>query len=157
MMLVAKLELMQGQERRAALRLTIDAPTTLRGPDAAPIDVRIENFSRHGFRVVTDAALPVGLLVRVGLSGAGVREAAIVRRDADGYGCAFMEPLKQSDMDRAFRPPELVVTELPGIADRRAAEEAADRAAWERRSWFAWGAAGVAITALVLTWFAFLR
>src|SRR5689334_7942582 len=74
-LLVARLEVMGEIDARGAIRFRVDSATTLRGMDGKPFDVTVENFSRTGFLFVADVDLPVGTLVSVGLSGAGVREA----------------------------------------------------------------------------------
>lgn len=106
-MLVATIDFIEGYsdgaDRRAgAGRVTIDQPSTLRAPRHAALDIAVQDLSARGFRFVSDHVLPIGAVVRIGLCGAGVQEARIVRRDGDGYGCAFLEPLSTARMATAF-------------------------------------------------------
>lgn len=156
-MLVAELDIVGIHERRGALRFVVDAPTTLRGPDAAPIDVVIADFSRKGFLMVTDAVLDVGMQVSVGLSGSGSREAIVVRRDPRGYGCQFVAPLTRTEMATAFANRDGAVAPLPSADERRAKAEAE-----EQRAWYFWTsvAYGLAVATLVVVgaaWFLLLR
>ncbi|RYD87226.1 MAG: hypothetical protein EOP61_36000 [Sphingomonadales bacterium] len=79
----------------------------------------VEDFSRTGFRFISEADLPIGTLVSLGLSGAGSRAARIVRRRDNVYGCAFMVALSQDDMARAFTGQESVLADLSARLDVR--------------------------------------
>lgn len=127
-MLVAKLEILGDIDRRGAIRFDADSPSTLRTPEGEPIDVRVEDFSRTGFRFVSDADLPIGTLVSLGLSGAGARAARIMRRKGDTYGCAFMKALSEEDIARAFTGQEHVLADLSERLARRFAEAEEERA-----------------------------
>ncbi|MET0310107.1 MAG: PilZ domain-containing protein [Sphingomonas sp.] len=120
-MLVARLEVMGEIDARGAIRFRVDSATTLRGMDGKPFDVTVENFSRTGFLFVADVDLPVGTLVSVGLSGAGVREAKVVRRDGERHGCEFLMPLPQRELAHAFKGQAEVLAELEALL-RRARE-----------------------------------
>lgn len=121
-MLVARLEVVGEVDARGAIRFNVDSATTLRGMDGVPFDVVVENFSRTGFLFSGDVDLPVGTLVSVGLSGAGVREAKIVRRDEQHYGCEFLMPLPKRELIHAFKGQARVLADLQA-ALRRAARE----------------------------------
>lgn len=118
-MLVAKLEVLGDIDRRGAIRFDADSPSTLRTPDGIPIDVTVENFSRTGFRFVTEVDFPIGTLVSLGLSGAGARAARIVRRRGDSYGCAFMKPLTSEEAVRAFKGQDSILSELASALEAR--------------------------------------
>ncbi|WP_066800051.1 PilZ domain-containing protein [Sphingomonas soli] len=118
-MLVTKLEILGDIDRRGAIRFDADSPSTLRVPDGKPIDVTVEDFSRTGFRFISEADLPIGTLVSLGLSGAGSRAARIVRRRDNVYGCAFMVALSADDMARAFKGQESVLADLSARLDAR--------------------------------------
>ncbi|RYD54527.1 MAG: PilZ domain-containing protein [Sphingomonadales bacterium] len=137
-MLVTKLEILGDIDRRGAIRFDADSPSTLRVPDGKPIDVRVEDFSRTGFLFVSDTDLPIGTLVSLGLSGAGSRAARIVRRRGQTYGCAFMAPLSDEDIARAFKGQESVLADLSAKLDARfrAAEERAQQRAQESKGVF---------------------
>ena len=111
-MLVAKLEILGDIDRRGAIRFDADSPSTLRTPEGGPIDVKVEDFSRTGFRFSADVDLPVGTLVSLGLSGAGSRAAKVVRRSGKSYGCAFMKALTEEEIAHAFRGQEQVLADL---------------------------------------------
>jgi hypothetical protein len=87
--------------------------------DGKPFGVVDENFSRTGFLFAGDVDLPVGTLVSVGLSGAGVREAKVVRRDGQRYGCEFLMPLPRRELNRAFKGQQDVVADLEAEIERR--------------------------------------
>jgi hypothetical protein len=118
-MLIAKIEILGDIDRRGAIRFDTDSPSTLRAPDGAPIDVRVEDFSRTGFRFVTDIDLPIGTLVSLGLSGAGSRAARVMRRRGDSYGCAFMTALTDEEIGRAFKGSEDILADLSSALHAR--------------------------------------
>lgn len=122
-MLVAKLEILGDIDRRGAIRFDVDSPSTLRVPDGAPVDVQVEDFSRTGFRFLSDLDLPVGTLVSLGLSGAGSRVAKIVRRKDNTYGCAFMKALTEEEIARAFKGQEAVLADLSAALAERFGKE----------------------------------
>ena len=118
-MLVARVEVLGEVDSRGGVRFTVDQESVVRGMDGAPIDVIVENFSRTGFLFVGDVDLPVGTLVSIGLSGAGAREAKIIRRDGDGHGCEFLMPLPARDMQNAFRGQDELVSSIEEALERR--------------------------------------
>lgn len=123
-MLVARLEVLGEVDARGGIRFTVDSDATIRGMDGEPIDVIVDNFSRTGFLFTADTALPLGTLVSIGLSGAGTREAKVVRRDGQSHGCEFLMPLLRREMATAFRGQEHVVADLEAALGRRFAEPA---------------------------------
>jgi hypothetical protein len=120
-LLVARLEVMGEIDARGAIRFSVDSETTLRGMDSKPFDVTVENFSRTGFLFSGDVDLPVGTVVSVGLSGSGVREAKVVRRDGPHHGCEFLMPLPRRELAHAFKGQAQVLAELEALL-RRARE-----------------------------------
>jgi hypothetical protein len=120
-------------DARGGVRFTVDQESVARGMDGVPLDVIVENFSRTGFLFVGDADLPVGTLVSIGLSGAGAREAKVVRRDGDGHGCEFLMPLPARDMANAFRGQDELVSSIEEALERRYRE--AEPAEPEARGW----------------------
>lgn len=118
-MLVARVEVLGEIDARGGIRFTIDQESVVRGIDGAPIDVIVENFSRTGFLFAGDVDLPVGTLISIGLSGAGAREAKVVRRDGDAHGCEFLVPLPARDMAKAFRGQEELVSSIEEALERR--------------------------------------
>jgi hypothetical protein len=82
----------------------------------------VENFSRTGFLFTGDADLPVGTLVSLGLSGAGVREAKVVRRDGQQLWLRVPEgPLTKRELIHAFKGQARSSPISPQTALRRAA------------------------------------
>lgn len=132
-MLVTKLEILGDIDRRGAIRFDADSPSTLRMSDSRPIDVRVEDFSRTGFRFVSDVDFPIGTLVSLGLSGAGSRAARIMRRRGDRYGCAFMVALTTEEIDRAFKGQENVLADLSARLHERFQMAEEQRAQQARR------------------------
>ena len=122
-LLVAKLEILGDIDRRGAIRFDTDSPSTLRTPDGGPIDVQVEDFSRTGFRFVSDVDLPIGTLVSLGLSGAGSRAAKVMRRKDNVYGCAFMKAFTEEDIARAVKGQEEVLADLSAALAERFSKE----------------------------------
>ncbi len=117
-----------GDRRAGADRVAIDRPSTLRAPERVPLDIAIEDLSARGFRFVVGQKLRVGMIVRVGLCGAGVQDARIVRCDGMTYGCAFLEPLSTARMATAFTA--AAVVQGPFAATGPAAAQVATSDRW---------------------------
>ena len=73
-----------------------------------PHDILVEDLSTTGCRILLSLDLPLDMLVRVGISGAGTRQARIVRGSQPIYGCAFVEPMSDADIRRATRADTVV-------------------------------------------------
>ncbi|WP_404338498.1 PilZ domain-containing protein [Sphingomonas sp. MMS12-HWE2-04] len=89
-------------DRRAGDRRPVAEPSTLRGPDDAPIDVTVGDLSVSGFNVVSETPLPMGAVVQLGLPGSGRFAARVVRQEGDRYGCEFFEYLSDAAVSGAF-------------------------------------------------------
>lgn len=89
-------------DRRAGDRRPVAEPSTLRGPDDAPIDVIVGDLSVSGFNIQSPALLPIGAVVQIGLPGSGRFAARVVRQDGDKYGCEFVEYLSSAKVSEAF-------------------------------------------------------
>jgi hypothetical protein len=111
-LLVVRVEVLGEINERGAVRFTVDHDSTVRGMNGIPVDVVVENFSRTGMLFTGDVDMPVGTLLSVGLSGAGAREAQVVRRDGDAHGCEFLVPLPQRVMAIAFRGQAEMLAEI---------------------------------------------
>lgn len=118
-MLVARVEVLGEIDARGGIRFAVDQESVVRGLDGVPVDVIVENFSRTGFLFVGEVDLPVGTLISIGLSGAGAREAKVVRRDGDAHGCEFLMPLPSRDMANAFRGQDELVSSIEAALERR--------------------------------------
>lgn len=117
-MLIARLEVWGSMDARGSVRFLVDRGTTVRGMDGKPFDAQVENFSRTGFLFSADVDLPLGTLIWIGLSGAGAREAKVIRRDGPRHGCEFLMPLSQRDMQHAFRSQEDIIADLEELLRR---------------------------------------
>lgn len=89
------------RDERMADRQTVNLDATLRKPDDRPVDILVEDLSETGFRMAGATALALDALVTVGISGIGRREARVVRRSADHYGCEFLVPIAAAEIARA--------------------------------------------------------
>ncbi|MBA15274.1 MAG: hypothetical protein CMN73_02855 [Sphingomonas sp.] len=118
-MLVGRLEILGNVDRRGAVRFDVDAATTLRAHDGRPVEVIVEDFSRTGFRMVSDVSLPVDTLVSLGLSGSGARLACVVWRDGRKHGCMFLEPLTDDEIGRAFVGQKDILANIEDAMTRR--------------------------------------
>ena len=118
-MLVARLEVLGEIDQRGAVRFYVAGETRLRGGDGRPVDVQIENLSRTGFLFLSQLDYPVGTLVTIGLSGAGLREARVVWRENERHGCEFLVPLPESQMELAYRGQASMLAELQEALARR--------------------------------------
>ena len=82
---------------RATDRIVVNRPSTLRDHTGAPLDVVIENISEGGCRLRCDRAMDVEGDIRIGIAGIGIRHAQVIWNEGDILGCAFDNPLSQSD------------------------------------------------------------
>lgn len=90
------------EDRRDGNREAVGRPSTLRKEDSIAQDVAIEDLSISGFSFRSPLSFPVGTLVQVGLSSAGVAKARVVRSDGHIHGCAFLQPLTQGQFEEAL-------------------------------------------------------
>jgi hypothetical protein len=102
MSLAAALFVEPSGDRRVADRLSVSSPATARKQDA-PIDVMVRDLSRGGCLIETNTTLSEGAMIRLGISGVRVREAEVVRLTDDGYGCRFLKPLSEAEVELAGR------------------------------------------------------
>lgn len=112
-----------------ASRQELDRWATLRDSAMRPHDILVEDLSTTGCKIILNLDLQVGMLVRVGISGAGMRAARIVRGSMPMFGCAFVEPMAEDEVRRAagaetviaagFAPlpgePEMIAPETPPV------------------------------------------
>jgi hypothetical protein len=101
------------RDSRWAERHTVERDATLRDSDWAPIDVTVEDLSESGFGVVATTELAIGAEIGLGLSGIGMREARVVRRAGDLYGCEFLVPLNAQELRAALATPPMTPIPLP--------------------------------------------
>lgn len=86
-------------ERRAATRTAVLFPVTLDRNGEVAVEVVAANISATGLFVRSAAELLVWGRFTVTLPDVGMRDVRIVRRDGDGYGCLFPEPLTVEELD----------------------------------------------------------
>jgi hypothetical protein len=89
------------RDDRLADRQTVNLDATLRTPDQRPVDILIEDLSATGFRMGGSDTLALNSIVSVGISGIGRRDARIVRRSDDHYGCEFLTPIGAAEIAKA--------------------------------------------------------
>lgn len=79
-------------DRRSGDRTSIDRPAVLRF-DGAAVDIRVDDLTRDGCKVTTDATLEIGSQVTLGFAGVGHTPATVIWSDGTSYGCVFAESL----------------------------------------------------------------
>lgn len=105
-------------------RVALGRPATMRDPTRAPIDVLVENLSETGALLRTEAALPVGTLVSLGIAGLGMQLARVVRAEPRAAAIAFMVPLEPQAVARAAATPLLTATAIPQLPVERPGDAA---------------------------------
>jgi len=83
---------------RAAERLPVERPSTLRGPDGKPVDATIDDLSLTGCKLAVPASAAIEQEVMIGLAGVGIRTARVVWSEADQIGCEFDTPLTNAEL-----------------------------------------------------------
>jgi len=101
------------RDSRWAERHSVERDATLRDAAWSPIDVTVEDLSESGFGVVAPTELEIGAQIGLGLSGIGMREARVVRRAGDLYGCEFLVPLTAQELRAALATPPMTPIPLP--------------------------------------------
>lgn len=104
-------------DRRFAERGELGRPGTVRMDDSAPLAVLVRDLTRDGCRIATDAELPPGVGVHIGLAHVGLTAGRIVWRSETDYGCRFDVPLAPGMVTAALGPSNIAL--FPEIADVR--------------------------------------
>lgn len=86
---------------RQAERRQAEMPATVRADLREPIDVKVLNLSATGVAIETSRALPVGSTFHIGIAGVPLQQARVAREMAHGYGCEFIRPITEADVERA--------------------------------------------------------
>lgn len=94
-------------------RLEMDRPGTLRDAQEVPQDIVVDNLSTTGCLLRTDADLRIGSLVTIGIAGIGVHPARISRVEGTSYGCAFIMPIRDADVQMALAGETLIEIDFP--------------------------------------------
>lgn len=79
-------------DRRAGIRVEVNRQAVLRFGNIVE-QVEIENLTRDGCKIRTEAEFPPSAEVSIGLAGIGHTPGRLVWRSASAYGCAFQRPL----------------------------------------------------------------
>lgn len=79
-------------------RLTIRVDRRIRASQAGKTGPTVRNLSASGFWIATDLDIAIGASVSLGLSGIGVADAIVMRRQHNCYECIFLVPLKRSQL-----------------------------------------------------------
>lgn len=90
------------RDMRGSVRHEVALDATLRDPERRPFDVVVEELSAAGVRVPRVVELSPGATVTLGISGVGMCDVRVVRRDERGYGCEFLFPLSAAELDDAL-------------------------------------------------------
>jgi hypothetical protein len=109
MALVARLYRSHPDERRDAQRHATELDATARTADGTPSDVLIHDLSTTGFRMEARERLKEGSIVWVGIVGAGINAATVMRVDAGGYGCRFLAPITHTQLAATLSPVSTVI------------------------------------------------
>lgn len=86
------------QDMRDAERHAVMIDGTLRNARAEPQDVVIDDLSATGFRTKFAAGLAVGDVVTLGLYGAGLRSARVMRESEGRFACQFFVALTGNEL-----------------------------------------------------------
>lgn len=90
------------RDMRGSARHQVALDATLRDPERRPFDVVVEELSAAGARLPPVIELPLGATVTLGVSGVGMCDVRVVRRDERGYGCEFLFPLSEAELEDAL-------------------------------------------------------
>jgi hypothetical protein len=113
MTVVAKLY----RDDRAAERHAVELDATLRDRDV-PHDVLIEDLSASGFRMLSAVDLAIGAPITLGLPTVGRRMARVVRQAGEQYGCEFVVPLTNAQVEAALAAPAFEPINFPDMGTR---------------------------------------
>lgn len=98
--LAAQAPMQDAPERRAAPRVAVRAPATMRALGYHGTDVLVRDISGEGFRAETRARFMPGSYVRLRIPGLGALHARIVWAKDDQVGGAFVNPVEPGRLNR---------------------------------------------------------
>lgn len=108
-------------DRRFASRGELGRPGTIRMQASAPLTILVRDLTREGCRIASNAELPAGVDVQIGLAHVGLTSGRIVWRSETEYGCRFDAPLAPGMVTAALGPtniapfPGATRIEAPGL------------------------------------------
>lgn len=124
-------------EKRNASRIATQRRITLRPPGNEPVDAVVEDLSSAGFAMSTIASLAIGSVVGLSLSGIVKRRVRVVRRVGLAYGCEFLSPLSEMEVNAALLSGEVVAPDFAADGAFLKGEEALPRVAVRKLSYLA--------------------
>lgn len=124
-------------DHRSASRIAAQRRITLRPPGNEPIDAVVEDLSRSGFAMSTVASLAIGSVVGLSLSGVVRRRVRVVRRVGLAYGCEFLSPLSEMEVNAALLSGDVIAPDFAAEGAFLQGEEALPRAAGRKLSYLA--------------------
>ncbi|MDB5737139.1 MAG: PilZ protein [Sphingomonas bacterium] len=78
--------------RHAEARHAIDLPALMILDERQPLEARLTNLSRHGFRLIMPGRFPAGMAFRLKVDGWPRLIGQVVWSDGGRTGCLFVEP-----------------------------------------------------------------
>ncbi len=130
-------------------RHAVDLTATLRDLVGSPVDIVVEDVSRRGFCIAEVPELSVGAVIRIGIQGAGRRQARVVWQSHGNQGLEFLQPLSEAELEAVLAAPKFEATKLHAIAPTQEAGSPHTKLSFRTRTSIIVG------TSLVL-WFAIL-
>ena len=122
-----------------AERSVIGRPGTLRERAKPLRDILVEDLSRTGCRMRSDVEIPAGTRISIGIPGAGMQAARVMRSKGEVHGCAFLLELTDQEVENAMwvnTVPEAAFSALSGRIRSAAAAERDQRSAAGKASLF---------------------
>jgi hypothetical protein len=95
---------------RGAERSPVNVGGTVRGGTGAPLDVNLHDLSTTGFAMECGEELRPGQTIWIGITGAGVNAACVVRRTSDGWACQFLQPISEKEHQSALASLSTVIS-----------------------------------------------
>lgn len=99
MVLQAKLAVPSVSDLRTAARRAVNFRAFVRETGATVTSVAITNLSTDGCRFQSPAPFETATTVWLKITGVGGRQARIVWRAEDNYGCEFVAPIQTKSLD----------------------------------------------------------
>lgn len=89
-------------DRRGRTRTAIDHPSTVRVQGCGPLEIEVNDLSSTGLSFTLAQSIGIGQPIQIGLAGAGVAEAVVIRCEGRLHGAEFVRPLLAGQLDAAF-------------------------------------------------------
>lgn len=95
----AKLAVLPGLESRSVPRREVDFGGFVRETGATVTRVAVTDLSTEGCRFQSAGNFETATMIWLKIDGVGAREARIVWRAQEGYGCEFLAPMQIETLD----------------------------------------------------------